>query len=139
MRNYGIPNKYISHVSVIKKTYLGMTCRIYFPEATCQKSSMYRREFSEGVFCLFFRFFLPLTQWWKRKRWGSEIYSISWTIWTLQMIWLYCHTNMNRCRRKQLPFKQQLWRLASRSTQIRSRWWGSTLTEQSLSFSETMR
>ena len=25
-----------------------------------------------------------------------------------QMIWLYCHTTMNRCRRKQLPFKQQL-------------------------------
>ena len=26
----------------------------------------------------------------------SGLYSISWTIWTLQMIWLYNHTTMNR-------------------------------------------
>ena len=36
----------------------------------------------------------------------SVLYSMSWTIWTLQMIWLYCHTTISRCRQKQLPFKQ---------------------------------
>ena len=74
MRNYRIPNKY---VSVIKETYQGMMAG-YFMDATCQKASMCRHVFDRGVLSPFL--FLLAIDWAMRETTEGERNGIQWTL-----------------------------------------------------------